>query len=205
MGLFTQQGVVTCFRRLFPGDWFQDFKFPMIEDLLNQAPFCEFPRWRDQRDLKADGPLGPHLAGAALRQRQRHAEGQQAGALSHKAALYASRPKELPRLREQSLDKKVGERPRTFQTPAIRKVTCSRDIGLTALLVILTSWADVTYPYGLVAGLPAVGTAPPCGVFPEQRGRLLTMEDVLDNWETHNYKTIAALKPGKHESCSSNL
>ena len=59
----------------------------MIEDLLNQAPFCDFPRWRDQHDLKADGPLGPHLASTALRQRQRHAEGQQAGALSHKAAL----------------------------------------------------------------------------------------------------------------------
>ena len=86
---------------------------------------------------------------------------------------------------------------RTFQTPAIRAVTCSRDLGLTALLVILTSWADVAYPYGLVAGLPAVGTAPPYGVFPEQQGRLLTMEDVLEGWETHNYKTIAALKPGK--------
>ena len=93
----------------------------------------------------------------------------------------------------------MGEHLRSFQTPAIRTVTCSRDIGLTALLVILTSWADVTYPYGLVAGLPAVGTAPPYGVFPEQQGRILTMEDVLEGWETHNYKTIAALKPGKHD------
>ena len=47
--------------------------------------------------------------------------------------------------------------------------------------------------------LPAVGTAPPYGVFPEQPAHLLTMEDVLDDWETHNYKTIAALKPGKHD------
>ena len=224
----------------------------MIEDLLNQAPFCEFPRWRNQHDLKADGPLGPHLASAALRQRQRHAEGQQAGALSHKAALppllsfgldpdthfqraclrsqvpipteqsplldddlwfvaelYASRPKDLPRLREQSLGilrelkqrwQSVGERLKTFQTSAIRAVTRSRDIGLTALLVTLTSWADITYPHGLVAGLPAVGTAPPYGVFPEQPGRILTMEDVLDDWETHNYKTIASLKPGRHDA-----
>ena len=252
VGLFTQESVVTCFRRLFPGTWFQDFKFPMIEDLLNQAPFCEFPRWRDQHDLKADGPLGPHLASAALRQRQRHAEGQQAGALSHKAALppllsfgldpdthfqraclrsqapipteqsplldddlwfvaelYASRSEDLPRLREQSLGilkelkqrwGGVGEHLRTFQTSAIRAVTRSRDIGLTALLVTLTSWADITYPYGLVAGLPAVGTAPPYGVFPEQPGRSLTMEDVLDDWETHNYKTLAALKPGRHDA-----
>ena len=179
-----------------------------------------------------------------MRQRQRHAEGQQAGALSHKAALppllsfgldpdthfqraclrsqapilteqsplldddlwfvaelYASRSEDLPRLREQSLGilkelkqrwRSVGERLRTFQTSAIRTVTRSRDIGLTALLVTLTSWADITYPYGLVAGLPAVGTAPPYGVFPEQPGRILTMEDVLDDWETHNYKTIAS-------------
>ena len=28
----SQEGVITCFRRLFPGDWFRQFKFPMIED-----------------------------------------------------------------------------------------------------------------------------------------------------------------------------
>ena len=86
----------------------------------------------------------------------------------------------------------VGEHLRSFQTPAERAVTSARDLGLTALLVVLTSWADVTYPYGLIAGLPAVGTAP-------QQGRLLTMEDVLEDWETHNHRTIAALKPGRHE------
>ena len=45
-----------------------------------------------------------------------------------------------------------------------------------------------------------MGTAPPYGVFPEQPGRILTMEDVLDDWETHNYKNIASLKPGRHDA-----
>ena len=130
VGLFTQEGVVTCFRRLFPGAWFQDFKFPMIEDLVNQAPFCEFLAGETSMISRPTGPWAPTWP-AALRQRQRHAEGQQAGALSgldpdthyqraclrsqvplpteqpplldDVAELYASHPKEPPRLREQNL------------------------------------------------------------------------------------------------------
>eukprot|EP00435_Cladocopium_sp_Y103_P055038 s2532_g18.t1 len=43
--------------------------------------------WRDDRGLSWDGPLAPLEAPPRFRLRQRHAEGQQAGALSHKAAL----------------------------------------------------------------------------------------------------------------------
>ena len=191
---------------------------------MNQSSFRDFVSWREQYDLKSDGPLGPHLAGTALCQRQRNAEGQQAGALSHKAALppllsyglepdehyrpacihsqapipteqqplvdddlwffaelYATQPADLPKCRKHSLGvltelkqrwHSVGEHLRSFQTPAVRTVAGARDLGLTALLVVLTSWADVTYPYGLIAGLPAVGTAPPYGVFAAQQGRL---------------------------------
>ena len=39
-------------------------------------------------------------------------------------------------------------------------VTTKRDLGLTALLVVMTQWGDTCYPYGLITGLPAVGTAP---------------------------------------------
>eukprot|EP00435_Cladocopium_sp_Y103_P073851 s597_g45.t1 len=48
-----------------------------------------------------------------------------------------------------------------FQEPALHHVVKQRDIGLLALLMILTSWADTSLPYGLVKGLPAVGYAPP--------------------------------------------
>ena len=36
------------------------------------------------------------------------------------------------------------------QEPAIQQVTQERDLGLTALLILLTSWADTGYPFGLV-------------------------------------------------------
>jgi hypothetical protein len=40
------------------------------------------------------------------------------------------------------------------------------DIGLTAVLLLLANWGDVTLPAGLCLGLPAVGYAPPYGIFP---------------------------------------
>ena len=57
---------------------------------------------------------------------------------------------------------------RERQPATIRRVTAQRDVGFTALLIILSSWTDVSYPYGLICGLPAVGYAPPYGIFPEQ-------------------------------------
>eukprot|EP00435_Cladocopium_sp_Y103_P025354 s2906_g6.t1 len=58
-----QEEVILAFRKLFPEDWFLGFR------------------------LSWDGPLAPLEAPPRFRLRQRHAEGQQAGALSHKAAL----------------------------------------------------------------------------------------------------------------------
>ena len=40
--------------------------------------------------------------------------------------------------------------------------------GLLGLLVVLLSWGDVAMPLGFVRGLPAVGLAPPYGIFPQQ-------------------------------------
>ncbi|CAE7579592.1 unnamed protein product [Symbiodinium necroappetens] len=70
------------------------------------------------------------------------------------------------------------------QPQALRRATHQRDLGLTALLIILTSWGDVTYVHGLVKGLPAVGFAPPYGVFPAQVAEPISLEDVLGDWQT---------------------
>eukprot|EP00435_Cladocopium_sp_Y103_P017498 s4074_g4.t1 len=82
-----QEEVILAFRKLFPEDWFLGFRFPMIEDLINTPVFLGYVGWRDDRGLSWDGPLAPLEAPPRFRLRQRHAEGQQAGALSHKAAL----------------------------------------------------------------------------------------------------------------------
>lgn len=68
---------------------------------------------------------------------------------------------------------KVGRVLRHYQTAAIRQVTLQRDIGFLALLLLLSSWSDTGYPFGLIKGLPAVGFAPHYGIFPCKRRLIL--------------------------------
>eukprot|EP00435_Cladocopium_sp_Y103_P011577 s4074_g3.t1 len=63
----------------------------------------------------------------------------------------------------------------------------------------MLSWPDVTYPFGLIEGLPAVGYAPNYGIFPQQSAERLSFEDVLDGWEGHNAQILAGLKAGKDD------
>ena len=210
---WTQDTVILAFRKLFPAAWFEEFKFPLIEDLINQPPFSSFPSWLSDVGLDWDQPLGPHNAGRQAMLVQRHAEGQQAGAHSHRAALpplfpFGLTPDEhfqqslqraqqplpfehapvldqdlqfaaylhakvrghLRRWRQKAVGalrelkqrwQGVTATLRSRQEPAIQQVTKERDLGLTALLLLLTSWADTGYPFGLIRGLPAVGYAPP--------------------------------------------
>ena len=73
----------------------------------------------------------------------------------------------------------VGRHLRQFQPVALQETTATRDLGFVALLILLTSWPDVTYPFGLIEGLPAVGYAPCYGVFPSQPADRITLADVL--------------------------
>ena len=88
---------------------------------------------------------------------------------------------------------------RERQPAAIGRVTAQRDVGFTALLIILSSWPDVSYPYGLVCGLPAVGYAPPCGIFPEQEARRIPFEEVVMGAEANNQRILATLRSGKDD------
>ena len=88
---------------------------------------------------------------------------------------------------------------RERQPAAIRRVTAQRDVGFTALLIILSSWPDVSYPYGLVCGLPAVGYAPPYGIFPEQEARRIPFEEVVMGAEANNQRILATLRAGKDD------
>ena len=89
---------------------------------------------------------------------------------------------------------------RQFQTDAIRAVTAKRDIGFTALLVVLLSWADTSLPFGWVRGLPAVGFAPCYGVFPQQPARRIALDEVLDGWQSHNAQILNRIGPGIHDA-----
>ena len=84
---WSQEALILAFRKLYPAHFFTNFQFPMVEDIINAAPFNAFPVWLHSRHYETDGPLGPHLADAQVRQTLRTAEGQQVGALNQRAAL----------------------------------------------------------------------------------------------------------------------
>lgn len=188
------------------------------------------------------------LAAPLVRQKMRTAEGQQVGAINHRAALAPLLPFQLSPDQhfDQALDLSLQPLPteglpivdddlrfaaslsslpgadlsklrkcalgllselkrrwenitsylRTKQTEAVRTATSQRDIGLTAVLLLLANWGDVTLPAGLCLGLLVVGYAPPYGIFPEQEATCLTWEDVLQGWQTHNGRILARLRPG---------
>jgi hypothetical protein len=89
---------------------------------------------------------------------------------------------------------------RSFQEPAVRQVTRQRDIGFIAVLMILTSCADTSFPYGLIRGLPAVGYAPAYGIFPQQPAEVISMADVLEGWQEHNQHILDQLKASKDDA-----
>ena len=232
--------------------WFDGFKFPLIEDVLNGPPFVDYYQWKLEQNGCWEGPQLPTMAPCNVRLAQRYAEGQQAGAYSHRAALppllqfglspddhfsaaltrsqlplptesppildddlqfaawatatwrgqlRAYRQKALGALRE--LKARWSSISRTLvrhQSEAISQVTSTRDVGFLALLLLITSWSDTSYPYGLVKGLPAVGYAQPYGIFPIQPSEKLTQADVLQGWEYHNKTILSSMRPGKDDT-----
>ena len=82
-----QESLALAFKRFYPEPWFQGFAFPSIEDLVNSFPLDLYSRWRFELGYSMEGSSAPHLASSRTRQRQRNAEGQQVGAISHRAAL----------------------------------------------------------------------------------------------------------------------
>ncbi|CAE7505211.1 unnamed protein product, partial [Symbiodinium sp. CCMP2456] len=70
----------------------------------------------------------------------------------HRGSLRAIRQQAVGALKELKRRwESVGARLRTLQPKSLREATRYRDLGLTALLIILTCWGDVTYPFGLIS------------------------------------------------------
>ena len=82
-----QEALVALYVSFFPPDVFEGFKFPMVEDLINAAPFVTYFEWREAQGLHTDGPLGPARVTRTDNRAFRASGGQQVGAYAHKAAL----------------------------------------------------------------------------------------------------------------------
>ena len=85
--MMSQEALVLAFRKLFPEHRFQNYKFAMVEDLVNSPPFCSYSAWLAERGEACDGPLVLHLAAGAVCQLARIGHGCQVGAMTHRAAL----------------------------------------------------------------------------------------------------------------------
>ena len=88
----------------------------------------------------------------------------------------------------------------SHQPQAIKAVTKGRNVGLLSLLLLITSWGDTGYPFGLVKGLPAVGFGPSYNIFPGQSGQSISMQDIVQDWESQNSQILKTLRPGKDDA-----
>ena len=79
---FNQETVVSYFKTLCPFVNWDKFKFPMIEDLLNDSLFTGFCTWRQCEDDWAGLPAGPRVLGSVERSYFRMSVGMQTGAAS---------------------------------------------------------------------------------------------------------------------------
>ena len=78
---------MALFQSFLPGVSFQGFAVPLIEHLVNAAPFSSYAEWREARGWDASYPPGPAVVSRGAMRVGRCALGQQQGAVSHKAAL----------------------------------------------------------------------------------------------------------------------
>ena len=58
---FGQEVVCQAVSKLFPEEIFRQFRSPMIEDLVNLAPFTTCSSWLCEQELAWDGALVPQL------------------------------------------------------------------------------------------------------------------------------------------------
>ena len=74
-----QWGLDAAIRSLFPKEWTQGVRMPVLDDIVNCAPFTTFPEFLERQQLDADGSLGPAIMTSYARGQRHLAEGNQKG------------------------------------------------------------------------------------------------------------------------------
>ena len=82
-----QWGLDATVRGLFPKEWTQGVRMPVLDDIVNCAPFTTFPEFLERQQLDADGPLGPTIMTSYTRGRRHLAEGNQKGSFFATSAV----------------------------------------------------------------------------------------------------------------------
>ena len=55
---WSQWGLDSALRKLFPLEWLQGFRLPVLDDLVNKSPFLDYGNFLTELGLDADAPGG---------------------------------------------------------------------------------------------------------------------------------------------------
>ena len=77
---WSQWGLDSALRKLFPLEWPQGFHLPVLDDLVNQSPFLDYGNFLKELGLDADAPGGPVIVSGMSRGWRRACENDQKGA-----------------------------------------------------------------------------------------------------------------------------
>ena len=185
---------MAAFRSLYPPHYFENFCFPMVEDLVNQPPFTCFTQWLRSRGLRWDGPLVPMLASPQQRLLARTAEGQQAGALSGKAACPSLLSFGLSC--EQHFEHSLARADEPLPTEQPPLMDLDLQFAADSMAGNYGSLRDLRQ--GAVRALRELKSRW-ARIFPQQPALPITLEDVFFDCEAHNSEIRASLKPGLHD------
>ena len=84
--MFSQAAAMAAIRGQFPMLSFQDVKWPLLEDIINSAPFQSFRMWLSENGQVADGPIGSSMLNRTGTVVFRAGMAEQAGAGARKTA-----------------------------------------------------------------------------------------------------------------------
>ena len=83
----------------------------------------------------------------------------------------------------------------SFQSEAVQRVTAKRDLGFSALLILLQSWADTSYPFNWCAVCQRLASRRIMGF----SLCVISQQDVLEGWLEHNRAILQTLQAGKDD------
>ena len=86
-----------------------------------------------------------------------------------------------------------------LQSSEARQVNPAAHFALLAVMIVLLSWPDVTFVSGLIHGFPAVGFAPPCGVWASQPTSWCTLQDSLASGSSEAPALLGQVRAGEHD------
>ena len=82
------------------------------------------------------------------------------------------------------------------QLPTVHGVNPSVHLALIAVLVLMMAWPDTSFPSCLFSGFPAVGHAPPCGLWDTRPSQHISLDTIFAEGRSDAEQLLSRIKPG---------